>query len=197
MRVVWSDNVRLKDQALRSSVFSIANVKCLGMMYGKLLSLNTTPRAIAGLSINHQPFLNLTGYVTLCPLESPLSNKDRKGQAVPYHLHSWVCAKSLLHSLAHFNIIINGLSIHLEQGLEVEQVMWLLLNKVTWLYSSVLWCYGDIGVEVHSSYVVIPCFKMKLLHSSDLSVCVLSKMILFDFCVKSAFSFFFKFLLVT
>lgn len=191
MRVVLSGNVRLKDQALRISMFSIANVNCLGMTYGKL-SLNTAPRAIAGLGVNCQSFLNLKGYVTLCPLESLLSNKDKKGKAVPYQLHSWVCAESLLHSLAHFNIIIKGLSIHLERGLEVEQVMWLLLNKVMWPYSStsMLWHYGYTGLEVHSSYVVTPFFKPKLLHSSDLSVCILSKIILFDFCVKFAFSLF-------
>lgn len=69
--------------------------------------------------------------ITLCPLESPLSNKDKKGKAVPYHLHLWVCAEAFLCLLAHFNTVIKGLSIYLEQGLEVEQAMWLLLNKVT------------------------------------------------------------------
>lgn len=115
------------------------------MMYWKLLVFNTALRAIAGLAVNCQSFLNLTGYVTL----SLLSNKDKKHEAVLYHLHSWVCAESLLHSVAHFNIIIKGLSIHLEWGLEVEQDMWLLLNKVAWLYSSipVLWRYGDTGLD--------------------------------------------------
>lgn len=66
-------------------------------------------------------------------------------------------------------------------------MMWVLLNKVVWPYSSasVLWCYGDTGLEVHNSYVVITCFKVKLLHSSDSSV--LYKIVLFDFCIKSEF----------
>lgn len=70
-------------------------------------------------------------YSTLCPLEASLSNKDKKGKAVPYYLHLWVCAETFLHLLAHFSTVIKGLSIYREQGLEVERVMWLLLNKVT------------------------------------------------------------------
>lgn len=71
-------------------------------------------------------------------------------------------------------------------------MIWILLNKVMWPYSSasVLWCYGDTGLEVHNSYVVTTCFMVKLLHSSDLSVCVLYKIVLFDFGIKTAFSIF-------
>lgn len=43
MWVVLSDYMGLKDQAFRISVFSIGNVKCLGMMYRKLL-LSTLPQ---------------------------------------------------------------------------------------------------------------------------------------------------------
>lgn len=72
-------------------------------------------------------------------------------------------------------------------------MMWVLLNKVMWPCSSasVWWCYGDPGLEVPNSYVVIACFKVKLLHSSDSSVSILYKIVLFDLCIKSDFSFFF------
>lgn len=113
MRVVLSDNVRLKDQALRISVFSIAKMKRVGddVREAAFCQHYTKSNCWSWCKLSGT---YLTGYVTLCPVESLLSNKDKEGKAVPYHLCSWVCAESLLCSLAHFDIIIKGLSIHLE-----------------------------------------------------------------------------------
>lgn len=60
-------------------------------------------------------------------------------------------------------------------------MMWVLLNKVMWPCSSasVLWCYGDTGLEVHNSYLVITCFKVKFY-----------KIVLVDFSMKSDCSIF-------
>lgn len=130
-------------------------------VYRKLFSLNTAPRAIAGLGVNNQSFLSLTR--VRHSLSLTVTAIDKKDKAVPCHLHSWVWAESLPCSLGHFNIIIKGLRIHLEWGLEVEQVMWLLLNKVMWPYSStsVLWHYGDTGLEIHSSLCSDTLFQNK------------------------------------
>jgi len=56
------------------------------MICGKLLALNAAPRAIASLGVNHQSFVNLTEYVTLCPLAPLLRNKDKK--ATQFHTTS-------------------------------------------------------------------------------------------------------------
>lgn len=88
------------------------------MMYGKLLTLKHCTKSSAGFGVNSCSELDM--YITLCPLGSSLSNKDKKGKAVLYHLHLWVCAETFLRLLAHFNTVIKGLNICLEQGLEVE-----------------------------------------------------------------------------
>lgn len=77
-------------------------------------------------------------------------------------------------------------------------MMWVLLHRIMWPYSSasVLWSYGDTGLEVHNSYVVTTCFTVKLLHSSDLNVCVLYKIVFLDFGIKTAFSVFSRFFLL-